>query len=325
MLSELNIINLFNKRTRNRSLLRGIGDDAAVFGHPNDSLKWVVTQDLMSEGTHFRLDWITPQDLAYKIIAVNLSDLAAMGAHPQFLLLSLGIPTKIPDIFLKKFSRAFHKICREQKVALIGGDTCESAHDLWLQVTAIGQAKKTQIAYRTGAKAGDPIYVTGSLGASALGLYCLEYGIKTPLIKRHHRPPVLTEFAHALAQRGFASSMTDVSDGLLLDLETLCGDKLTACIEADKVPIDLQTRHTAKKHALDPLSFALGGGEDYELIFTVRKSQNSLFHTWAKSFPHITHIGHMIPSKDSNKLIVLDTHQHPLSLNHLSKGYIARR
>ena len=289
VLSEFSIIDLFTSKKsapRHRLLSCGMGDDAAVFGFPGDSRKWLVTQDLLSDGVHFKRQWISAADLAYKAIAVNLSDLSAMGATPQFLLLSLGLPRDLSDRFIRAFARAFQRVCTAQRLILIGGDTCESARDLTVEVTAIGVAPGEQILHRSGAQAGDHIYTSGPLGASALGLHFLKSGIASPLARRHHRPPIRTAFANALAKSALASAMTDISDGLLLDLETLCRKTLTAELVLDRIPIDRQTRKAAHQHGLDPLSFALSGGEDYELLFTIPAAHEPRFRRWCTRHGH---------------------------------------
>lgn len=326
-LSEFDIISLLNTRSSSPQLIRGIGDDAAVFGNPKDPLKWVITQDLLSEDIHFRLKWISPADLAYKSIAVNLSDLAAMGATPKFVLLSMGIPKTIPDSFIRRFSRAFLKTCHDQEIILIGGDTCDSQNGLWIQVTALGQAPARQILYRHGATPGDLIFISGPLGASSLGLHLLTKKKRSALAKRHHRPPIRTAFAQALAKRGFASAMTDISDGFLFNLETMCGTTLCAAIDVDRLPIDALTQREANRHTIDPLPFALGGGEDYELLFTVPPKKAPAFKRWCHAHHYTAHeLGQM--SKHSPRrhspVRLFTASGEELPTKGLVKGYVAR-
>lgn len=294
-------------------LFQSIGDDAAIFGNPREAKKWAITQDLLVEGVHFRLDWIGPEDLAYKAIAVNLSDLAAMAAEPRFLLLGLSIPPHVSTAFIRSFSKAFLGTCRREHLSLIGGDTCKGKRSLVIQVTAIGTISLRHALLKRGARTGDSLYVSGPLGASALGLACLRRGVKSPLIRRHLRPPIRSRFAQGLGRHRFASSMTDISDGLLLDLEELCGQDLDAKLDFDRLPIDRESKRLAARLGLDPTPFLLGGGEDYELLFTIPARKHTDFLRWCSKHRHkVFRIGKMIRRKGRQ-----------LSFAHFKKGYEA--
>jgi thiamine-monophosphate kinase len=330
MLSETDIIDLFKFRTSRKTgsgLLCGIGDDAALIAGPRKGTAYVVTQDLLAEGVHFRLDWISARDLAYKAIAVNLSDLAAMGATPRFLLLSLGLPKTLSDRWIKMFARHFLRVCEENGIVLIGGDTCAARRDLSIHVTAIGSVRTRSAVHRTGARAGDGIYTTGPLGASALGLLCLKRGMTSPLVKRHCRPPIRTAFAAALAQKGLASAMTDISDGLLLDLEALCGGELCAELVLGAIPIDAETRRAAKKLGIDPLPLVLGGGEDYELVFAVPERKEKALAAWCRRGDYTVYeLGQLRrrSPRDRDAIVVCDENLKAISLRGIRRGYQCR-
>lgn len=336
-LSEHDIIELFSsqkkrKRPLARDLLISIGDDAAVFqiNTRNTSPHQIaVTQDALNEHVHFRLDWISPEHLAIKAIHVNVSDLAAMGATPHYLLLSLSLPKTVPDAFIIAFAKQFRKTCRQLNIELIGGDTCDSARDLSIHVTAIGTLPHPPIT-RSGAAAGDHLYVSGPLGGSALGLRALYKHQKSALIKRHHRPPVRTQFGAALAKLHIVSAMTDISDGLLIDLETLCSPTLGATLDLSRVPIDAATRRDAARLGEDALALALGGGEDYELMFTVPEKHHTYFKHWVKKNRYrVFAIGRMHAKKKTEETISVDYSKKNTpriaSLASLKKGYVARQ
>lgn len=325
--SEFDIISLFKSKKTAPYLVRGIGDDAAVISAPNKGESWVMTQDLLTEGIHFRRDWISARDLATKAIAVNLSDLAAMGATPRFLLLTLGLPKTISDAWIASFARHFLRVCAQHKLILIGGDTCASDHDLSIHVTAIGSAPTRNIVYRTGAKDGDCIYTSGSLGASAVGLECLKRGVKSSIVEYHLRPPIRTAFAQAMAAKGFASAMTDISDGLLLNLESLCADSLQAHLDRTAIPIDAMTERVATRLGADALALALGGGEDYELVFTVPARKEADFVCWCREkYYGVYKLGKMSKRSASHreKIILWDETHKEISLKGVKKGYQGR-
>ena len=248
----------------------GIGDDCAALEMPVGELL-LTTTDMLIEEVHFRRAWTGLEDLGYKSAAVNLSDIAAMGGTPRFLYLSLGVPEAFDVTDLEALVAGFVAAAGECGAALVGGDTCRSPGPLLISVTAEGSSPADQLVRRAGARAGDGIYVSGTLGDSALALRCLRQG-KTaapPLLARHRRPRARTGLGRSLAATGLATAMIDISDGLLADL----GHVLTAsAVGARLAPDDLPLSPTFRKALeTDPdlLALALGGGEDYELLFTV--------------------------------------------------------
>ena len=256
----------------------GIGDDAAVICQPGGNAL-LVTTDMLVEGVHFDCSFISAADLGSKVLAVNLSDIAAMGGIPTCCFLGLGLPPSLPLAWFTDFIAGMLDTADHYGVQLLGGDTVAS-EQITIAITLHGRAVETEIVYRKGAKPGDRVYVSGTLGDSALGLHLLQQGKrpgmdKNPaesfLINRHRRPQPRIPLAHRLAETHLASSMLDVSDGLLGDLNHLlaAGGRLGAEIILDQLPLSPAYRQLQSLDLLDGYLPALTGGEDYELLFTV--------------------------------------------------------
>ncbi len=273
------------------SLSLGIGDDAAVTrarrGH--DTL---ITTDLLVEDIDFRRDWMPPQMLGHKALAVSLSDIAAMGARPRWALLSVGVPEEVwRGRFVDEFYKGFFALADECGVTLIGGDVSRTTNRVVIDSIVLGEAKRNRAVLRSGASPGDRIFVTGALGGSAAGLQLLEGGARLPknavrrtrfsateqLMLRHLRPSARLAWGQFLGEKRLATAMIDLSDGLSSDLAHLCRESgVGANIDASRIPIDPlierrgeQVDDVLSSHAGDAFTLALGGGEDYELLFTV--------------------------------------------------------
>ena len=221
----------------------------------------VATQDTLVEGVHFRLGWTSWRDLGFKAAAVNLSDLAAAGATPEGLLVSLGTPgdTELEDVL------ELYEGMRETGAPVIGGDTAR-APVVHLSVTALGRSDR--VPGRGGARPGDVLVVTGPLGASAAGYHALRAGIETPLVRAHRRPPIRLAEGRELAPR--AHAMLDLSDGLAPDAARLA--ERSGCrvaIDAGSVPVADGVAEVAERLGLAALELACGFGEDYELLAAV--------------------------------------------------------
>ncbi|MBN2468375.1 MAG: thiamine-phosphate kinase [Deltaproteobacteria bacterium] len=257
----------------NPFVIKGIGDDAAVMSVSRDSVI-LVTTDQLIEGFHFQLAATEGWKLGWKALAVNLSDVAAMGGTPVGYTLSLGIPTRRVSLtFLDEFYRGLSRLGKKETVALLGGDTSESGERLTISISVIGTALREQVVYRNGANDGDDIYVTGWLGDASVGLKLIERGEKTTealeLIERHLCPTPRTREGRLLAEKGIPTAMIDVSDGLLADLNHILHQSgLGAEIELSALPLSQAFRSCAAPCSADPLMLALGGGEDYELLFS---------------------------------------------------------
>ncbi len=267
-------------------LITGIGDDAAVF---TLDPKWemVVTTDLMAEGIHFRLDYTSPQLLGRKALAVNLSDVAAMGAVPRFFLFSLASPKALGSDFLDGISEGMMELAREHNVILIGGDTCASREGLFLSITVLGSCLRGTAVGRNGARPGDLVCMTGVLGAAALGLRLLEAGKRlnatlTPeewtAVSRHLDPQPRVTFGYRLAEQGIVSAMIDISDGLSSDLTHLCHESGVGCeLWMDALPLASGAT----------MQDGLNGGEDYELLFTLPPDRHLCLQRLQEEFPEL--------------------------------------
>ena len=253
-------------------LILGIGDDCAIQRQVSDQ-DLLTSTDLLIEGVHFDLRWTSLEELGRKSVAVNLSDIAAMGGTPQSLFLAVACPAQISCDQLQQFTAGFLSEAKKYSVVLAGGDTCRSAGPLMISVTVQGVAAKGRAILRSGAAPGDVIYVSGSLGDSALALQLLKQGESPPpqLAFRHHTPQARVALGQQLAEQQLASGMLDISDGLLADLGHIVEDSAVgADIELSKVPLSDAFRSALE---IDPqlIDLALTGGEDYELLFTSKE------------------------------------------------------
>ena len=267
---------LFGPGCRAKDVLVGPGDDAAVV-RPARGSRLLLTADLLAEGVHFRRTWAAPADLGWKLAAVNASDLAAMGGRPLWALLSVALPPSLDLAFAVGVRRGLQAAARRFGFSIVGGDTCASADGAFLSLALVGAAGP-RVLTRAGARPGDLIFVTGHLGASALGLAALERGDAAgpsgPLracARRHLHPEPRLAFGSALARAGVATAAMDVSDGVSRDLLRLCAaSRVGATVTADLLPVLPATRRAARLLGRDPAESALHGGEEYELLFTAR-------------------------------------------------------
>lgn len=293
--------NFFNSQP---STLLGIGDDAAVIeGGENPIL---ISTDMLVEGIHFDLSYMPLQHLGYKSVAVNVSDIAAMNGIPEQITISIAISNRFSIEAVDALFDGIRTACINYKVDLIGGDTTSSASGLVISITVIGRAPKEKIVKRSGAQINDIICVTGDLGAAYMGLQVLEREkqvfLSNPemqpdiekyeyLVGRQLRPEARMDIIHELKDKDcLPTSMIDVSDGLASELLHL-GKQSGVGIKIfeDKVPIDHGTYETAIEFNLDPITCALNGGEDYELLFTIKPAD----YEKVKNHPDIHFIGHI--------------------------------
>jgi thiamine-monophosphate kinase len=256
-------------------LALAIGDDAAVLD-VSAGLQVVVTTDLLIEGVHFRRDWSDPYSIGWKAAAVNLSDLAAMGADPTFTFVSLGLP---PDETVESIERLYDGLgdcLGRYNSKLAGGDTNRTLAALMLNITQLGTVPSGLALKRIGAKVGDILLVTGTLGSSAAGLALLElHGtaraekICRALVQSHRRPQPRVVAARALRETGLVHCCMDLSDGLASDLPKLCAASgIGARVDISRLPLSDDLRTTAAELGRPIWEFALGGGEDYELLLS---------------------------------------------------------
>ena len=275
-LSRIGEFGLIDKIRRSapigRGVRLGIGDDAAWVDSPTKS--WLVTADLLLEGIHFDLNWTSLFDLGHKSLAVNLSDIAAMGGVPAHAILSLGIPGRFGTEQIAEFYRGMNRLARESGVSVVGGDISVS-RSLLVSVCLLGHAPHHPVT-RKGATIGDDIYVTGTLGDAALALKLLRKkpsALSNPagafLLKRHHHPTARCRAGVILAQQRSAAAMIDVSDGLLQDLGHICkASGVGAVLWEESLPLSRPYRMLSRGGSE---RLALFGGEDYELLFCARR------------------------------------------------------
>ena len=259
------------------SVLLGIGDDAAIW-RPDPGRDVVITTDSLVEGVHFRLDWTDWRSLGHKSLAVNVSDIAAMGADPKLAVISLGLRREDPVEGLQDLYRGMGDLAERTGMIIAGGDIVRSPSALVIHVTALGQSHPSGPLTRGGATPGDLIGVSGTLGASAAGLKLLEEDLASPrrsasvadmLIDAHIAPEPRIELGRILAEQGATAAM-DLSDGLLGDLpKILMASEVSAILEEGAIPVAAAVRALFPDDYLD---MALRGGEDYELLFTAPPS-----------------------------------------------------
>jgi len=302
---EFGLIELIRKKTpRTRGVLLGIGDDAAWVSAPHDS--FLFTSDLLIEGVHFNLDRTSMQDLGHKSLTASLSDIAAMGGSPAYFLLSLALPD-ITTEQVEALYRGVRTLAAEHRVALVGGDTC-AADRMIIDVFLAGYAPYGAIK-RSGATVGDDIYVTGTLGDSALGLALLATSERSAspkdrayLIGRHRHPTARVKTGMQLAKQGMARAMMDISDGLVQDLGHLCqASGIGAVVQQAHLPLSPAFNRVAGPK---DLACALAGGEDYELLFTAGTDHRKGIERIARrTGVPITHIGRCVRKQQGLTLV----------------------
>ena len=311
---EFDLIRALHRRHSHRtpSVIQGIGDDAAII--TSRAGQWtMLTTDLLTEGVHFDLRTATMFDIGFRAAAANLSDIAAMGGTPQHLLAALAIPPIGTSRQVYQLYRGMMAACRPHHVGLIGGDTSASCSGWFLSLTLIGMAPPRQALFRSRARIGDLLYVTGTIGDALAGLTILNESPSRMkqhppttalsarhrqfLIERHLRPTARVAEGQWLSAHRFATSAIDISDGLSGDLRHICEEShVGAEINLRALPLSPACRAYAASRKLDPLAFALSGGEDYELLFTVSPRQRPRLEQTAlkQGFP-LTCIGTIRP------------------------------
>lgn len=248
----------------------GIGDDAAAVETEPGTVS-LLTTDMLLEGVHFDLTFCTPENLGWKSLAVNLSDIAAMGGKPRYCLLSLAVPQALPVSFIDGFIAGLLACAAEFGVTLIGGDTCASRSGLVVSLAVMGEQLPDRVVTRSGARPDDLILVTGTVGDSALGLRQLMAGQREgKAILRHLEPSPRVREGLKLADEKLPTAMIDVSDGLLADLgHILKLSGVGAHIELKSLPLSPEVAAHISRQDDDPFNLPLSGGEDYELLFTI--------------------------------------------------------
>lgn len=304
--------------------LKGIGDDAAVLDFSNK--KTLISTDLLLEGIHFDLRYVPLKHLGYKAVQVNLSDIYAMNAKASQITFSIGLSSKFPLEAVEEIYEGALIACKKYEVDLIGGDTSASAQGLVISVTSIGYGEADAIAYRSGAKEGDLLCVSGDLGGAYVGLQLLEREkqifLENPqiqpdlegkdyIVERQLKPEARKDLIQLFETYGIQPhAMIDVSDGLASEILHICKASQVGCkLYEDKIPIDPMTYDTAREFGLDPTVCALNGGEDYELLFTVPQDA----YDKVKNQLDITIIGYITEEAAGCEMISKSGNVHPIT------------
>jgi len=291
------------------SVALGMGDDAALF-RPKPGHEIILTCDWFLEGTHFLREKHPPDAVGWKCLARAVSDVAAMGGAPRCFLLSLALPETHTGRWLDLFLRGLRRASRKFQCPLAGGDTTRR-NEILVNVTVVGEVRVGSAVLRSGARADDILYVSGRLGGAELGLWIIRQSEgaaskKNTLTRKHLYPEPRLALGQWLVKKGLATAMMDLSDGLSSDLSRLCAaSAVGARVEKVKIP-QVQTPDLTLKHGRDPLQFALHGGDDYELVFTVPPRKAKLL---PRSFRGVglTAIGRITRVR---KLLVLEAEGH---------------
>lgn len=258
-----------------------VGDDAAEFDG------WLATKDLSVEGTHFRLDWSTPEQAVEKHIVSNVSDISAMGGRPRLALFGLCVGKNWSEDTVRRVSAAVAEGFAKRNIALIGGDTVSGDVGMF-STTLVGEQVAPTRLLRSGATAGDRLFVSGTLGRSAAGLWLLQnrpagFEEFQDLIQYHLSPSIREDFGARLASTGVCHGALDISDGLSSELNHLAlSSAVSLEVEANRIPVDPRVSEMCSRYGLNPMDFVMDGGEEYVLLFTV-SAKNDIFSV--RGFP----------------------------------------
>jgi thiamine-monophosphate kinase len=300
--------------------LKGVGDDAAVIDCGEKVL--LLSTDLLVEGIHFDMIYTPLRHLGYKAVSTNVSDIAAMNGIPKQITVSLALSSRFTVEAVEELYRGIRLACERYRVDLVGGDTSASNKGLMISISILGEAKKEEVAYRSGARPNDLICVTGDLGSAYIGLLLLEREKKvfeanpnmqpeldgfSYQIGRQLKPEARTEMKKKLSEAGIQpTSMIDISDGLASETLHLCRQSGTGCrLYEDKIPVHAQTREIAMEFKIIPSVAALSGGEDYELLFTIGQQD----YEKIKDMEDISIIGYMTDPSEGKAMITPDGKQ----------------
>jgi len=312
-----------NFKITQKSTLKGVGDDAAVLDFTGK--KVLVSTDMLLEGIHFDLAYCPLKHLGYKAIQVNLSDICAMNGIPSQVTVSIGLSSRFPLEAIEELYEGIYLACEKYNVDLIGGDTSSSKQGLVISVTVLGYADESDIVYRNGAQEGDLICVSGDLGGAYVGLQLLEREkliyLENPniqpdlegkdyIVERQLKPEARKDIIELLKDIAVKpTAMIDISDGLASEILHICKQSNKGCnLYEDKIPLDPMTYETAREFNLDPTVCALNGGEDYELLFTVKQAD----YDKIKFKMDITIIGYITEAAAGCNLITKAGNSHPL-------------
>lgn len=266
---EFALIDLISRKPKDRSIVVGMGDDTTVVGY-NKKYFLLWTTDMLVEGDHFNLKWSTPRQIGRKAMEINVSDIAAMGGLPKYALTSISLPYDTQVEFVDELYRGMRDVCRRYGFEIVGGNTTHGTR-IVIDVSILGLVEKNRLRLRSDAKVGDLICVTGDLGKSTAGLETLKAGLNGN-VKDHLEPKCRLKEARVVSK--YANAMIDVSDGLASEVNHICEmSKVGAEVTKERIPVSKNTFKLAKKLEKDAYDFALHGGEDFELVFTIPKKK----------------------------------------------------
>ncbi|MBO4660046.1 MAG: thiamine-phosphate kinase [Prevotella sp.] len=344
-LGEFGLIDRLTKdfEIKNKSTKYGVGDDCAVLSYPDSEV--LVTTDMLMEGVHFDLTYISMQQLGYKAAMVNISDIFAMNGTPRQLIVSIALSKRFTVEDMDAFYEGLRKACEKWNIDIVGGDTTSSYTGLAISITCIGEARKEEVVYRNGARETDLICVSGDLGAAYMGLQILErekavyyqmleeerkknagrspYGGETEggffqpdfagkeyLLERQLQPEARGDIIKQLREAGIRpTAMMDISDGLSSELIHICKQSHCGCRIFEKnIPIDYQTAVTCEEFNMNLTTAALNGGEDYELLFTVPIGD----HEKISNMENVRLIGHITKQELGCMLVTRDDQEFAL-------------
>jgi thiamine-monophosphate kinase len=325
-IGEFGLIDRLTKHIRitNPGTVAGVGDDAAVIDTKGNLL--LLSTDLLIEGIHFDLTYMPLKHLGYKAVVVNLSDIAAMNGVPKQITVSIAVSNRFSLEALEELYSGIRLACDKYHVDLVGGDTSSSLTGLMISVTVTGEAAKDEVVYRKGASAGDLICVTGDLGGAYAGLLILERE-KHVFYEDPSMQPELEGYEYVLSRqlkpeartdlRGILSdlkivptAMIDISDGLASEILHICRNSSAGCrLYEEKIPLEEETRKLAMEFKIIPSVCALNGGEDYEILFTIRQEDFNKIN----NVPGISVIGHITDISEGTNLITPDGKSIPIT------------
>jgi len=266
-IGEFGLIKKISRDAKRKAVLVGIGDDTAVI---RDGKEFILyTTDMMVEGDHFRKEWSPPEKIGRKAMASNISDIAAMGGMPEYALISISLSSDVSVEYVELIYKGIYEVADRYGVDVIGGDTTHGSL-MVINVALTGRTDEEHLTLRGDAKPGDYILVSGPLGGSKAGLELLLHGYQEPEkpIEKHLDPRCRMDIAREISI--YANAMIDVSDGLASEVCHICEESgIGMVVEKEKIPLDEDTIRAAEILGMDPYEFALNGGEDYELVFTV--------------------------------------------------------
>ena len=327
-LSDLGEFGLIERLTegfgiKTASTIVGVGDDAAVMDFGGK--KAVVSTDLLIEGVHFDLTYVPLKHLGYKAVVVNVSDIYAMNAKATQVTVSVAVSNRFPVEALDELYAGIRLACERYEVDLVGGDTTSSTRGLIISVTAIGEANEEDLVYRSGAKPFDLVVLTGDIGGAYMGLQILErekavfqvnpnsqpdIEMYSYILERQLKPEARKDIPPLLKELGVKpTAMMDVSDGLSSEILHICKQSGVGCnLYEEKIPLDPEVISSCEEFDLDSTTIALSGGEDYELLFTIKQED----YDKIKGNPNFTVIGYITEKNNGANLITRDGQQIPI-------------